>query len=233
MRPKSACHLGKAALLPILVAASAALSAPQEEKEAAGGLPKVLIIGDSISIGYTPHVVERLRGKADVRHHPGNAQHTGTGLKKLDGWIGKEKWAVIHFNWGLWDLCYRHPESKVQGNRDKANGTVTTALEQYGENLDRLVARLKETGAALVWASTTVVPEGEAGRFVGDDVKYNAAAAKVMEKHGVPTNDLHALTKTFLPELFSAPGNVHFTKEGYQRIGDQVADRILAALPRR
>ncbi len=233
MRPKSACHLGKAALLPILVAASAALSAPQEEKEAAGGLPKVLIIGDSISIGYTPHVVERLRGKADVRHHPGNAQHTGTGLKKLDGWIGKEKWAVIHFNWGLWDLCYRHPESKVQGNRDKANGTVTTALEQYGENLDRLVARLKETGAALVWASTTVVPEGEAGRFVGDDVKYNAAAAKVMEKHGVPTNDLHALTKAFPPELFSAPGNVHFTKEGYRRIGDQVADRIQAALPRR
>lgn len=193
-------------------------------------LPKALIIGDSISLGYTPHVKKMLEGKAEVVHNPGNAQHTGTGLKKLDKWLGETKWDVIHFNWGLWDLCYRHPDSKVQGRRDKVNGTLTTSLEQYEKNLDELTARLKKTGAVLIWAHTTVVPEGEAGRRVGDDQKYNAAAARVMKKHGVPINDLNALTRTFDPELFTAPGNVHFKSEGSQRLARQVADQIEAAL---
>ena len=43
-------------------------------------LPKVLIIGDSISIGYTPYVKELLAGKAIVKHNPGNAEDTVKGL---------------------------------------------------------------------------------------------------------------------------------------------------------
>ena len=101
-------------------------------------LPKVLIIGDSISIGYTPHVTQMLKGKAVVKHHRGNAGHTGMGLKNLDKWIGDTRWDIIHFNWGLWDLCYRNPKSKVQGNRDKVNGKITHTLEQYEKNLDQL-----------------------------------------------------------------------------------------------
>ena len=75
--------------------------------------PKILIIGDSISIGYTPFVKENLIEKAIVKHNPGNAQHSGTGLKKVKEWIGDEDWDIIQFNWGLWDLCYRHPDAKV------------------------------------------------------------------------------------------------------------------------
>lgn len=197
-----------------------------------GELPKVLIIGDSISGGYTPRVAELLKGKAVVRHNPGNAQHTGTGIEKLDAWIGDTDWDVIHFNWGLWDLCYRHPESKVQGRRDKVRGTLTTPIDVYEKNLDQLVTRLKMTGAALIWAHTTVVPEGEAGRKLGDDAKYNAAATRVMKKHGVPVNDLHALTSEFGPELFSKPGDVHYNAKGYDKIARQVASAIEAAIDR-
>ena len=95
--------------------------------------PKILIIGDSISIGYTPFVINHFSDRAIVKHNPGNAQHTGTGLKKVKEWIGDEDWDVIQFNWGLWDLCYRHPDSKVQGNRDKVNGKITFSLEDYEE----------------------------------------------------------------------------------------------------
>ena len=201
-----------------------------EVPPAEASFPKVLIIGDSISLGFTPHVVQQLDGKAVVEHHKGNAQHTGTGLQKIDQWLGKTKWDVIHFNWGLWDLCYRHPKSKVQGNRDKANGTITTTLEQYEKNLEELVSRLKKTEAKLIWAHTTVVPEKEAGRIVGDDTKYNEVAAKIMKKHGVIVNDLNALTREFPPELFSKPGDVHYTQEGYQKIATQVSAHILAAI---
>lgn len=189
-------------------------------------LPKVLIIGDSISIGYTPHVKRMLEGVAVVQHNPGNAQHTGTGLEKIDPWLGDERWDVIHFNWGLWDLCYRHPDSKVQGRRDKVHGTQFMTLDQYEKNLDKLVTRLKKTGAKLIWANTTLVPEGEAGRKLGDDLKYNEAAARVMKKHGVMINDLNALTRKFPADLFIKPGNVHFTNAGSQKLAEQVAKNI-------
>ncbi len=61
-------------------------------------LPKVLIIGDSISIGYTNDVKKLLAGKADVQRIRGNGQHTTTGVAKIDAWLGEQKWDVIHFN---------------------------------------------------------------------------------------------------------------------------------------
>jgi len=193
-------------------------------------LPKALLIGDSISIGYTPHVVTALKGKVEVIHHRGNAQHTGTGLKMLDRWVGKTQWDVIHFNWGLWDLCYRHPQSKSQGRRDKKRGTLTTPLEQYEKNLDQLAARLKKTKAKLIWAHTSTVPEGEDGRKVGDDDKYNEVAARVMKKHGIRINDLNSLTDDFPPELFVKPGDVHYKSIGSKKIGQAVAKEISQAL---
>ena len=193
-------------------------------------LPKALLIGDSISIGYTPHVVAALKGKVEVKHHRGNAQHTGTGLKMLDRWIGETQWDVLHFNWGLWDLCYRHPQSKEQGRRDKKRGTLTTSLEQYEKNLDQLARRLKKTKAKLIWAHNTTVPEGEAGRKVGDDDKYNETAARVMKKHGIRINDLNSLTDEFASELFVKPGDVHFKAEGSMKIGQAVAEEITETL---
>ncbi len=217
MNTRTVCTLFLLALLPSL---------------GAKDLPKALLIGDSISIGYTPHVVAALKGKVEVRHHRGNAQHTGTGLKMLDRWIGETKWDVIHFNWGLWDLCYRHPQSKVQGRRDKERGTLTMSLAQYEKNLDQLAARLKNTKAKLIWAHITTVPKGEAGRKVGDDDKYNEAAARVMKKHGIEINDLNALTDSFPPEFFTAPGNAHFKSEGSKKLGQAVSVKIMEALGR-
>lgn len=193
-------------------------------------LPNVLIIGDSISLGYTPHVASLLENDALVVHHKGNAQHTGTGLNMLEEWLGETDWDVIQFNWGLWDLCYRHPDAKNQGNRDKINGTITTTLQQYEGNLEQLAVRLKETGAELIWANTTVVPEGEAGRFVGDDIRYNEVASRVMTKYDIAVTDLNTLTSQFAPDLFTAPGNVHFSQEGYMLIAEKVSEQIALAI---
>jgi hypothetical protein len=219
-------------LVPILsFLAFTGLFAQQEEKpRPAQPLPNVLIIGDSISIGYTPHVAEMLKGSATVEHNEGNAQHTGTGLERLDQWVGSTKWDVIHFNWGLWDLCYRNPASRAPDNRDKLHGKLTTSLEQYGRNLEQLVQRLEKTGATLIWAQTTVVPQGEPGRIVGDDKKYNDVAAAVMKKHGIIIDDLYSLTKGFSRDMFVGPGDVHYRPEGYQKIAARVAEKIRSSL---
>lgn len=199
-------------------------------------LPNVLILGDSISIGYTRHVRALLHDEANVfrpmssKRSPANCGDTPAGLKGIDRWLGDTKWNVIHFNWGLWDLCYRNPESTMQGHRDKVHGRLSVSIPDYKANLEKLIAAMQRTGAKLIWASTTAVPPDEAGRFVGDDAKYNAAAAEVMRAHNIPTDDLYALTKSFAPELFLEPGNVHYTAAGYKRIAEQVASSIRSRL---
>ena len=201
-------------------------------------LPNVLILGDSISLGYTRAVRAQLQGKANVyRAMRGkaadNCGDTGIGLRKIEGWLGPQKWDVIHFNWGLWDLCYRNPQAKTQGNRDKIGGKLSVPLPDYEANLEKLVQRLERTGATLIWASTTIVPENEAGRFVGDDARYNAVAARVMQRHGIATDDLYGLTKRFAGRYAKAAGDVHFTPEGYERIATQVAAAIAEACAKR
>lgn len=194
--------------------------------------PKVLIIGDSISIGYFPYVQEQLTN-ATVIHNPGNAQHTGTGLKKLNEWLGDEQWDVIHFNWGLWDLCYRHPDATTYGNRDKIRGTVTFTPEVYGQNLEALVKRLKRTDAKLIFATTTYVPPGEAGRFEKDAKRYNAIAKRIMRQNAVPVNNLFPISKKVHQQHKRAEGDVHFTKEGSEILAQKVSQQIQKALKRK
>lgn len=195
-------------------------------------LPRVLIIGDSISIGYTAGVRGNLKGIANVHRIPGNAGHTGMGIASLEKWLDPEKgsWDLIHFNWGLWDLCYRNPKSTTQGNRDKLNGKLTHTPEQYAANLETLVTRLKKTKATLIFATTTPVPTGEAGRKVGDDKIYNEAALAVMRKHDIGITDLHAVMEGKMDRFGQKPGDVHFTPEGSALLAMAVSQRIKDAL---
>jgi len=196
-------------------------------------LPKALILGDSISIGYTGDVRKLLGGKAVVsRAHGGfvNCGNSGRYLENLDEWLGCTEWDVIHFNCGLWDLCYRHPDSKVYGHRDKIKGTIMHKPGEYEANLRKIVARLKRTGAKLIWASTTPVPDGEAGRIKGDEVKYNAIAAKVMSENSIAVNDLYGYMLPKAEQYWVKPGDVHFSKKGSAYLALKVGAAIEAAI---
>ncbi len=186
--------------------------------------PKILIIGDSISIGYTPFVKANLASDAYVFHNPGNAGHTGMGLNNIDEWIGNEKWDIIQFNWGLWDLCYRHPDSKVQGNRDKVNGKITFEIDEYASNLDSLVSLLKaKTDAKLVFVTTTYVPVDEAGRFKKDAKRYNRIAKRIMKKHAIAVNDIFKQSKKIHKKFGKGTDDVHYLEEGYEELGGVIS----------
>jgi len=186
--------------------------------------PKILIIGDSISIGYTPFVKQNLINKAVVEHNPGNAQHTDTGLNKVKEWIGEEEWDIIQFNWGLWDLCYRHPDAKNQGNRDKINGEITHSLDLYRANLEALVQTIKQlSDAKLIFVTTSYVPKEEAGRFPEDAIKYNEVAKKVMSEHNVLVNDIYKESIGIHKRFGKGPDDVHYTKRGYKKLGKKIS----------
>jgi lysophospholipase L1-like esterase len=185
------------------------------------GLPRVLLIGDSISIGYTVPVRELLRGHANVHRVPGNASSSGYGLQLLDRWLGEGKWDVIHFNFGIHDAKLP-PE-----------GIRHAPVEIYAANLRKIVARLKATGARLIWATSTPIPLGghlSAKRRFGNIDAYNAAAVKVMRDEGVTINDLNAAIAPRAGELWK-PRDLHFATEGYAILAEHVARTIQAALP--
>ncbi len=200
-------------------------SAADTMKEQAA-LPNVLIIGDSISIGYFPPARELLKYDAVVVHNPGNAQHTRFGLGKLNEWLGQTEWDVIHFNHGLHDLKYVDENGK---NVPVEKGRPQIPIEQYEKNLDELVKRLKKSGAELIFATTTPVPNGTGIRVKGDAKKYNVAAQRVMKKHGVTVNDLYSFAMPRLTKI-QRPQNVHFNQTGSFQLGERVAGAILEKL---
>jgi acyl-CoA thioesterase-1 len=195
-----------------------------------GKLPRVLIIGDSISMGYTQPVRQNLAGKAEVFRPPVNCQHTAYGLSQIKKWLGKEKWDVIHFNWGIWDTHML--DANGQLIRDEANAVGPMHLrhtpEQYRENLEQLVKTLEATGAKLIWANTTPVMSRTGKRF--EDVSnLNRVAAEVMQKHKIPVNDLYSAV---LPNAakWQTADKVHFNDKGNAELAELVSGAIRKSL---
>ena len=191
-------------------------------------LPKVLLIGDSISGGYHQLVAKALEGKAVVAKSSDNGESTAVGVKKIDGWLGDTKWDVIHFNWGVWDM---YGWQYAEDDRSPA---------MYAQRLDALVVRMKKTGAKLIWATTTPVPPNAEATMlkrwkkevvISEDLErqYREAALQVMKKHGVQVNDLYTLLKPRRSE-FQPVDNVHFSPAGSALMAGQVAKVILEEL---
>lgn len=175
-------------------------------------LPCVLLIGDSVSRGYTLAVRKLLAGKANLHRAPENCGPTANGIKKLPVWIGDGKWDVIHFNFGIHDR--------------------KTPLADYESRLETIATQLKATGAKVIWATTTPVGEGGMKDATDADlVQRNEAAARVMQKHGIATDDLYTFIKPDL-DKFQNPKDVHFTGPGYDRLAEQVARSIQSAVER-
>jgi acyl-CoA thioesterase-1 len=199
--------------------------APIEDDPA---LPRVLLIGDSISIGYTLPVRALLAGVANVHRPAANCSSTRHGLANLDKWLGAGKWDAIHFNFGLHD-CFIE------------DGKHPVPPAEYERNLHEIVERLRAAAAHLVWATTTPIAGEQLLRprdrkpvhdfYARDIAEYNAIAGRVMRQEHIPIDDLYAYAAPRLREWQRA-NDVHFTAEGSQALAREVAASIRRALGR-
>ena len=194
-------------------------------------LPNILILGDSISIGYFPFVKELMEGKAVVSRpfkedgSPENCQGTMNGVENIERWIGSTRWDLIHFNFGLHDL--KHVDPETGKNSKDPTHPLQADPKQYKKNLEVIVEKLKTTGAKLIYATTTPYPDEVNGplRDPGMPGKYNKVALKVMKKNGIMVNDLYTFVLPRMEEL-QRPNNVHFTEKGSRALAGQVAEVI-------
>jgi lysophospholipase L1-like esterase len=198
-------------------------------------LPRVLIIGDSISIGYFPFVKELMNGKAEVTRpfkengNSENCQGTSNGVMNIHRWIGDTEWDIIHFNFGLHDM--KHVDPVTRENSNNPEHPLQADLKQYKHNLQVIVEALKRTGAKLIFATTTPYPDEVGGplRDPGMPEKYNKAAMKIMKNNGITVNDLFTFVIPRMNE-WQRPNNVHFTEKGSQMLAEQVTKAINSQL---
>jgi hypothetical protein len=184
----------------------------------------VLIIGDSISMGYTPFVKKALAPNVNVEHNRGNGGSTRRGCDSVEVWSGSTQWDVIVFNFGLHDMVHKDSLGKYN-----VNGKVTVTLDEYRKNLKQIVATLRQTTARLIFINTTVVPEKADGRMVEDPARYNKVAEEVMKENGIKVLDLYTPSLTIHPDN-SKPANVHYTDKGYEMLAEYVAKTIKSSL---
>lgn len=179
------------------------------------GLPRVLIIGDSISMGYTLPVRKNLEGKANILRIPENGGPTSRGVDKIGKWLGDKKWNLIIFNFGLHDL------------RIMDDGKHQVDVVDYEKNLTLIGQNLLKTGAKVIFVNTTPVPKAnmKVVRLDTDVSIYNARASKVMKELKIPVIDLNAAVTPKIKN-FQKPNDVHYLPEGYQFLGQVISDEI-------
>ena len=209
-----------------------------EDQPSEPALPTVLVLGDSISIGYTPPLTEDLKSVAKVvrptaaNGKPVNCAGTQNGLANVEGWIGRVgKPDVITFNFGLHDMKRetRDAAGKVVPST-QATDPPQSDPETYRANLLQIVEKLEATGAKLFFVTTTPVPPGGVSpyRDLGDPLLYNGIARQVVEPRGIEVIDLWSVAAA--KPQWMRPVNVHFSDEGSAGLAAAIAAPVRKAL---
>lgn len=197
--------------------------------------PQVLLMGDSIRLGYAPLVTKKLDGAADVFGFPENGGDTNSTLKQLDGWVkdGKGPFAappspdalpplIVHFNCGLHDLKF-----------SKKGAAHQVPVDDYERNLRLIVAKLRARTPHVYFATTTPIVDdrhaarkADFDRFDKDVKAYNERALKVMRELNVPVSDLDRIVRDGGPADLLGKDGTHYTPAGNERLADAVTDCV-------
>ena len=184
-------------------------------------MAQVVLIGDSIRMGYEAVVREVLSG-VSVWSPEQNGGDSSRVRENLKAWAIVHNPKVVHLNCGLHDL-----------KKDFETGTAQVPIEQYEENLRAILSRLQgETEARVVFALTTPVNEewhhARKGfdRFEADVVSYNHVAQTICDELDIVVNDLFSVVVNAGRDRLLKPDGVHFGDEGCELLGKTVAGVI-------
>jgi lysophospholipase L1-like esterase len=184
---------------------------------------KVVLIGDSIRMGYQPLVVKKLDAQAAVWGPAQNCRHSLWALDHFQEWVADQHPDVVHVNFGIHDAVIQ------------ADGEHQILLNQYRLCLRRFIAKIKGLGdAKMIWATTTPLYTPQEGtpmhqwqkRTAARIDDYNAAALEIVNPEGIPVNDLHGVvmdndyTKCLLED------GCHMTEFGNEVLSDAVVGAV-------
>lgn len=173
---------------------------------------QVLLLGDSLRMGYEPIVRRLLDEVAQVSGPEENGRWAGYTLNSLRFWIPSLPVPdVIHWNNGLWDL-----------GDDYHIGRPFSLPEEYESALERTVLVLNKLfpEAQIIMATTMPTDNPDSA----DIEAYNVILKRVAARHNIPVDDLFPIAKENVQLI--GPDHIHLTEEGFEIVGKIVADEI-------
>jgi lysophospholipase L1-like esterase/dienelactone hydrolase len=185
-------------------------------------LPRILLLGDSIRLGYAPEVKKILANKAEVISFAPNGGDTANMLKNLESWLEKAKPSIVQINCGLHDL-----------KLDQKTKQYQVPLDAYASNLEKIITTIQKVTSNILFASTTPIEDARHSsrkanfdRLEADVLKYNVTALQVMNRLNIPVNDLHRIVIDGGMETMLGKDGTHYTPAGYRRLAEAVSDSL-------
>ncbi|MCI0475777.1 MAG: GDSL-type esterase/lipase family protein [Anaerolineales bacterium] len=185
-------------------------------------MKQIILIGDSIRIGYQAVVRRELAGLAEIWTPKENGRDSRNVLAHLNDWVIARAPDLVHLNCGLHDL-----------KTEFGATTHQVPLDEYAANVRVILTRVqRETRAQIIWATTTPVNEAwhhankEFDRWEADVSAYNFRATQIARELNIPIDDLNAVVTQFGRDKILLPDGVHFSDEGYVLLGKRVAQAI-------
>lgn len=190
-------------------------------------MKKILILGDSIRMGYDKYVKMAFEDVALVHSPVTNCRFSSYLLRHLQEWVEETGYGdetdLVYWNAGLWDTLLL------------ADGLPHIPLDVYEANVDRVCRQLRMFApkAKIIFATSTPVQEelftGRFKRSNQDTQRYNAAAAEIVKRHGGQVDDLYTLAEN-APTSYHSDQTHYYTKEGKKLFTEHVVATMENAL---
>ena len=189
-------------------------------------MKKIILLGDSIRMGYDKYAKMALEGVAEVYSPEENCRFTQYMLRFIHKWVGDSGFGedadLVHFNVGLWDVIQIMYDEPI------------TPIDVYEQYLHRICKRIRECcpKAKIVFATSTPIHQAnyesvkhEFWRSNETIKAYNAVAVKVMKEHGIEVNDLYALMEG-APDHYFSDRTHYYTKDATEIMTGRVLQVI-------
>lgn len=201
-------------------------------------MKRVMLIGDSIRMGYQSDVQKELSGEFEVWGSDENnrfAKYTLNELGRMLEAFSKNNYEksdeallqptasknnevvypdVIHWNNGLWD-------TSIVCEEDGA----FTPIDEYLSYMKKILRELRKMTDKIIFATSTPVKPENPNQKNDIIVEYNKRIIELMRNEGIMINDLYGLVASDVDKYLSTD-NIHLSLEGKAACAKQIAECI-------
>ena len=195
-------------------------------------LPRILVIGDSISMGYRGFITKHFKDKAYVDYWVGGSWFDPSNVKGEDSPVKRSFKNVLAngpYDVVSWNSMTLHMWGPNHPDR--------CPLDTCAENMESVVEYLKRIApsAKFIWVRCTPITiPVEGGPSVIDErksdglVKRNAIVDGIVGRYGIPEVDLYALCGKNLDK--ASKDGVHWEASASTLMADEICKEIEKAL---
>ena len=190
-------------------------------------MKKVLLMGDSIRMGYQSYVKEMLKHECEVIYWENDngrfVQYSYWQLNQMFKNYGP--FDIVHFNNGYWDMNIEPPCEEP-----------LNPIPEYVAGLIKIANYIKKQKAIPIFANTlpiysfgsSVDNSGTVASITYNNdwvIKYNKAAEEAMIRESITINDMYSRMLTG-PKYYKCPDMLHLTENGYKECAIVTAEVI-------